>query len=171
MPLSVNRRGFDRMFKKRRIFAVLLLAQMVFYVGCIRGYITVEYIFPNGFQGPAVIRVRQSAGVPACEVDYLRPGSHRCVLTFPPSAVLNIQGEAPETQNQYHASARYANGTAIPIRGVPQADVSNKTAAVWSLGFIREGEDWLFVGTEDEFMKFKEEKGTYKYPNSPSPPR
>jgi len=150
-------RNFSAVWKTSCVLGVLL-AFLVLFVGCIRGYITVEYVFPDGFRGPAVIRVRQPDGVPECEKDYLRRGSHRCVLTFPPSGVLNTQGEAPITQDQWEATARYANGTAIPIPGVPETSISSNQTALWSLGTIKEGENWLFVGTESEFIKFKEQQ-------------
>jgi hypothetical protein len=143
---------------KRSSLLGLLLASIILYVGCLRGYITVEYVFPDGFRGPAIIRERQPDGVPECEKDYVRRGSHRCVLTFPSSGVLSTQGEAPITQDQWEASARYANGTAIPIPGVPETTISSDQVALWSLGSIKEGENWLFVGTESEFFRFKEQQ-------------
>ena len=145
---------------KGNLFLVLLLGSMILLTGCIRGYITVEYVFPEGFRGPAVIRVRQPSGIPACEQDYLRPGTNRCVLTFPPSGIMNTQGEAPVTQDQWHASARYANGTEIPISGAPQTKISSGQVALWSLGSIQEGENWLFVGTADEFERFRDKKNS-----------
>ena len=124
----------------------------------------IEYVFPEGFRGAAVIRENQQNGTPPCKLPSL-PTTYQCVLEFPVSGVLNIQGESPG-KVWHNALARYAGGTSIPVPyNTPGTDVSRETIALWTFGSVQQGEDWLFVGTEDEFRKFKNEKETYKYPH------
>jgi hypothetical protein len=64
----------------------------------------------------------------------------------------------------HSASARYENGTVIPVPyTTPGAKVSPDTLALWSFGSVQNGEAWLFVGTEEEFGKFRDEHYRYKY--------
>ena len=45
----------------------------------------------------------------------------------------------------------------------PGAKVSADTLAFWTFGSIQNNEDWVFVGTEEEFRKFRNEQQRYKY--------
>jgi hypothetical protein len=57
-------------------------------------------------------------------------------------------------------------GRVIPVPyNTPESNESKEIIALWTFGSVQHGEDWLFVGTEDEFRKFKNEKETYKYPH------
>lgn len=143
------------------IVTLVLSAGLLLNQGCSSGHLEVEFVFPDGFRGPAVIRENQSDGTPVCEVPWL-PRTKVCVFGFPASGVLHTQGVSP-TKNWHRASARYENGTAIPVSNKPGGVIVAKDeVAVW-YGPALEGEDWLFVGTEDEFRKFKYEKERYKY--------
>jgi hypothetical protein len=157
------------MFNKNRVFAFLLFSQVLHLAGCQLGKVQIDYVFPDGFRGAAVIREHQPNGISPCKFLSF-PGTHRCVLNFPNSGILTIQDESPGTY-WHNPSARYASGTVIPVpdstRGII---VSNREIGLWTFGSVQNDEDWLFVGTEDEFMKFKEEKQAHKYPDSPTPP-
>jgi hypothetical protein len=133
------------------------MANLLLMYGCSRNATTVEYVFPDGFRGAAVIRENQPGGVPSCKSDYFFSRRPPCVLHFSNSGVLNIQGQSPTTQ-WHNASARYANGTVIPVSySSPDFKVPKGEIALWSYA-IQNGEDMLFVGTEDEFLKFRTDK-------------
>lgn len=86
-------------------------------------------------------------------------------MNLPSSGELKIQGESPG-KLWHRASARYASGIPIPVpSNTPEISASKETVALWTFGGIQDGEDWLFVGTEEEFRKFKNEKTLYKYSN------
>ena len=141
-----------------RLFVTLILfGELLFNQGCRYGTLQIQYIFPDGFKGPAVIRVNQNGGIPACDVPWL-PRTQLCVLQFPSSGVLNIQDGSPGEQ-WHRASARYTNGSVIPVPDAASGvTVSKNEIALWAIGSVQNGEDWLFVGTEDEFRKFRDEK-------------
>lgn len=148
------------MSEKPRSFAFALIGLLVVASGCTRT-IEIEYVFPNGFRGAAVIRENQPNGIPPCKLPALA-GINHCVLNFPSTGVLNIQGDSPGTV-WHTSSARYTNGMVIPVPyNTPGAHVSKETIALWTFGGVQYGEDWLFVGTEDEFRKFRDEKHSNK---------
>lgn len=141
----------------RFIVIVTLFAELCFNQACHSGKRQIEYVFPDGFRGPAVIRENQKDGIPACEVPWL-PRTTVCTLRFPSSGVLNIQGESPG-KLWHWAAAHYANGTVIPVPNTPAGvKVSKDEIALWTFGSVQNGEDWLFIGTEDQFRKFRDEK-------------
>lgn len=146
----------------QRVLACSLFGLL--FASCQLGKMQIEYVFPEGFRGPAVIRENQQNGIQPCNLPSL-PTTYQCVLEFPVSGVLNIQGESPG-KVWHNASARYADGTLIPVPyNTPGSNVSKETIALWTFGSVQQGEDWLFVGNEDEFRRFKNEKETYKYPH------
>jgi hypothetical protein len=139
---------------------IVLLAFMLLNQACQSGKLQVEYVFPDGFKGPVVIREHQPDGIAACEVPWL-PRTEVCVLNFPASGTLNTQGDSP-TKLWHIASARYANGTVIPVPNTPAGiTVAKDEVAVW-YGQGQQGEGWLFVGTGDEFTNFQDEKNRVK---------
>ena len=145
------------MSKKQLVIAIALLSELFLTTGCRSGKIQIEYIFPDGFRGAAVIRENQAAGIPSCETPWL-PRTQICILKFPATGILDVQGDSPG-KLWHWASARYVNGTAIPVPYTnPGVGVSKETIALWTFGSVQNGEDWVFVGTDDEFTKFRDEK-------------
>jgi len=122
----------------------------------------IEYIFPAGFRGGAVIRENRPTGVDACRRSWF-PYTEHCILKFPSSGMLEVRGQSPGGTWHY-ASARYENGTVIPVPyTTPGEKFPSDTVALWAFGSIQNGEDWLFVGTEEEFRKFRDDRHKYKY--------
>jgi hypothetical protein len=144
---------------KCRLVAVCLL---LLFSACSSGKLDIEYVFPDGFRGGAVIRENRPNGIPACrQPSFWR--NERCILKFPSSGVVEVQGPEPGTM-WHSASARYENGTAIPVPyTTPGTKVPPGTLALWSFGSVQNGEAWLFIGTEEEFRKFRDEHTRYKY--------
>lgn len=135
---------------------------LLMFSGCTGRSVNIEYIFPDGFRGGAVVRENRPDGISACRQSWFPP-RQRCIIKFPASGVVEIQSQAPEGTWHY-ASARYENGTAIPVPYMtPGAKLPPDTLALWAFGSIQNHEAWLFVGTEEEFRKFKDEHYRYKY--------
>jgi hypothetical protein len=153
----VSRRRAD-CFAKCCFFAMGLC---LMFSACTRNR-EIEYIFPDGFRGGAVIRENRPTGIPVCRQSwFLR--NERCTIKFPSSGIVEVQGQAPEGMWHY-ASARYENGTVIPTPyTTPGANFPSNTLALWSFGSIQNGEAWFFVGTEEEFRKFRDDHHRYKY--------
>ena len=143
------------------ILVVGLIGPLLAYQACQAGNLQLEYVFPDGFRGLALIRENQNDGSPACEIPWL-PRTEVCVLNFPASGVIHTQGVSPTTV-WHRATARYANGTAIPVPNrAAGIIVAEDEVAVW-YGQGVEGEGWLFVGTSDEFREFNIERSRPKY--------
>src|SRR6266498_1355319 len=142
---------------RRQLPLTIVLLMAVFCVyACQLGSMKISYVFPDQFRGPAVIRENQPDGIVSCTVPLI-PGTHDCVLNFPPSGVLSIKGQSPG-RYWHEATARYGNGTKIHIPdSANKITIAKDQIGLWSYGSIQNG-DWLFVGTEDEFVKFKEQK-------------
>lgn len=51
------------MGKGKRIFTFSMLAHMLIFAGCQFGTVEIEYVFPDGFRGAALIREKQTDGI------------------------------------------------------------------------------------------------------------
>jgi hypothetical protein len=146
-----------------RILIFSLFVQIALVVGCQLAHVEIEYVFPDGFRGGAVIRENQPDGVALCRIDAWLPGTHRCTVSMPSSGELKIQGESPDVL-WHSASAHYASGKLIPLpNDNPRINDPEATIALWRPGQITPGEVWLFVGTKDECTKFLDEKHKIRY--------
>lgn len=149
------------MTKRKAGVGALALAALLLTC-CQRADMEIVYVFPEGFRGVAKIRSRRPEGLA------LRPqreGANRQVLTlqFPASGVLDIRGESP-TLDWYSPSARYADGTAIPVAGFG-GKVAEDAVALRGMGGIINDEEWYVVGTFADQLKAAAERHAYKYPD------
>jgi len=55
---------------KNRVFTFLLLSQLLHLAGCQLGKIQIDYVFPDGFRGAAVIREDRGAVTEFCRLKF-----------------------------------------------------------------------------------------------------
>ena len=140
-----------------RIFKLSIVASLLFSVcGCSHS-LTLEYVFPDGFSGIAKLRSNKPAGVSLVATNGF------ITLTFPPSGVLDIQGESP-IHDWHNPIARYQSGETIPVV-TPPNEVSNDAIALRSVGSKNNVEDWYFVGKLDGIHDAQTQMRGFEFPS------
>lgn len=147
----------------RRIKTVLLLVLVVVSSSCFfDSSYQLVYIFPDGFRGPAVVRSNRPNGVSIARKNGI------ITLSFPPSGVLDIQGDDP-IHDWHRSMAKYVSGKKISVVGEGgDGSLADHVIALRYAGVKGEtakgtGESWYVVGTSEDAIKVKAEVERFHY--------
>lgn len=149
------------MMTKGQLILVLIVGVAI--SSCSRRPNQVTYVFPDDFREVFIFRGGEDDGIVVSKVDGTR------TFYIPPSGVLIVKGELP-TRQWHTPSARYANGTPIPIYQ-PSNQLSKDTVALRGLGTKNEKEDWFVVGTYDDAAKAQERMRGFRWHSTESATR
>ena len=147
----------------RRIKAALFLGLIAVSASCFSdSSYQLVYIFPDGFKGAAVVRSNRPNGLSIAAKDRI------ITLTFPPSGVLDIQGDDP-IHRWHRSTAKYVSGQKISVVGEsgdgPLADdvIALRYAGVKGEPAKSTEESWYVIGTSEDAMKVKAEVQRFDY--------
>ena len=146
-----------------RIRTVLLFVMVVVSTSCFfdSGY-QLEYIFPDGFKGPAVVRSNRPKGV------NIAPKNGIITLNFPLSGVLDIHEDDP-IHAWHRPVAKYGSGKKILVVGESgDGSLSDDVIALRYAGVKGERakgteESWYVIGTSEDARRVKAEVERFDY--------
>lgn len=150
----------------RQIKTVLFLVLVLVSTSCFfDSSYQLVYIFPDGFKGAAVVRSNRPNGVP------IAPRNGIITLSFPPSGVLDIQGDDP-IHDWHLPIAKYVSGKKISVVGrsddgslapTPDDVIALRYAGVKGESAKGTEESWFVIGTREDAIKVKAEVTRFHY--------
>ena len=139
---------------RQRVIAIILL--VIAIAGCSSHSPAVEYIFPNGFHGLAVIAEDKEYGLE------IRPVDGKYTFEIPRNGKLVVKDLAPF--NRWHKDfARYSNGEKIP----DMTSTNNANNGFYGLGTVRSVQGlggYYFVGSKEEYDALSKTKDLREIP-------
>jgi hypothetical protein len=124
--------------------------------GCGESAIQLQITVPNGYRGILKIYQNQTDGI----VIPIKSG--KIELNFDSRGILRLRGETPSLR-WHTTSARYADGTEIPVIEFPAETPATKFG-LRGFGGVKNDEDWYVIGTLDDVKAAQELRDGFKWP-------